>query len=129
MKHPALPYRPPLEPGRDPGVRPAAPGEVAAGTGSAPADLPWVFADLPEADLGPSFDPAGARHRVTILRGDVLQLVVYHDDPGPFEVWVFEGTSEIGGVKLAEGDSTAQALQRAAADLARLASVAWGALR
>jgi hypothetical protein len=126
MKHPARPLPAPRAPGRVPEVRPARLFDSAGLFGSAPDPDPWVLDPLPEADLGPSFDPAGARHRVTILRGDVLQLVVYHDDPGPFEVWVFEGTSEIGGVKLAEGDSTAQALQRAAADLARLASVAWG---
>lgn len=82
--------------------------------------LPFLEAVLP-AD--------GPRHRVTILRDDIWQIVVYQDHDQPFEAWLFHGISEKDGIMLALGDSREQVLQRAAAELARLASVAWGGMR
>ena len=91
---------------------------------NAVSDQPRLFSEPP-----PQIE--GAVRRVTILK-DVsgwMISVFTDDEPSPhFEVWLFPDDREKEGIRLAEGSSRDQALMRAGAELARLASVIWGVL-
>ena len=88
-------------------------------------DQPRLFEEPPPPSEG------AVRHRVTIIKShDGWMIVVYCDDDGPnnHEAWLCKTNDEHHGLLLACGDTRDQALMRAAAELASLASMLWGKL-
>lgn len=85
-------------------------------------DQPSLFPPDPEG---------GPVRRVTLLKDDdgFMVSVFIDDEGGRFEAWLFQDAKEHEGVLLAVGKSKEQALQHAAANLARLASLVWGGMR